>query len=490
VQEHRETEGWPVTDPELTYRAEQAYLGALIARQGRPGTGTAVAGDAGPGGFVGLHPRDFADPVHQAVYAALAAQATPGPRGLAGLYDRFRGLLYRLLHARARDAGTYLAELPGMCPDPANLAAYAAMVAEASQLRAGPAPVPEPPRPPAPEPRQPPVPGPSRAAMGNPRLASAGEWLESTGPRHRRPRRAQAAPPAATVPAATVPVSRTGQAADDELAPDVARLARALRAGARSATRGAQETALTAVPPQGQPAPLDAEALQEEILADLMRRPADGRGIVAWLPDTVFSAGPNRSLYQLISLRLAHGRPVDPLIIAWDASLLSDPRSIAATPGTTTRIESLAAAALRIGALDPAPGASAVLSRALYADQVCTDTFGPDWPQEPALAPVPPAPADPPRAPEPGPPAATQAVATITDQPGPVPAPAPSFSPSPSPAPAPASSPSPAAGTGRQTGTARTARHPMPALPRRAPSLPLRPPPAPEPASPGPAPRM
>ncbi len=36
----------------------------------------------------------------------------------------------------------------------------------------------------------------------------------------------------------------------------------------------------------------------------------------------MFDAGPNRTLYQLINLRLAGGRRVDPLIIAWDASAL------------------------------------------------------------------------------------------------------------------------------------------------------------------------
>ena len=129
-----------MTDPELVHRAEQAYLGALLARQGRAGTGTAIAGDAGPGALGGLRPQDFADPVHQAVYAALAGQALPARHGLPAMYERLRGMLTRLLSARARAAAVYMGGLPGLCPDPANMAAYAAMVTEASQARARPGP--------------------------------------------------------------------------------------------------------------------------------------------------------------------------------------------------------------------------------------------------------------------------------------------------------------------------------------------------------------
>ena len=46
-----------------------------------------------------------------------------------------------------------------------------------------------------------------------------------------------------------------------------------------------------------------------------------GRDVTCWLPAEAFSAGPGTaSLYQLISQRLDDGRPVDPLIVAWDAS--------------------------------------------------------------------------------------------------------------------------------------------------------------------------
>ena len=62
-----------MADPELTYRAEQAYLGALIASRGQAVAGRSLYGDGRPAWFAGLRPHDFADPVHQAVYAASLA---------------------------------------------------------------------------------------------------------------------------------------------------------------------------------------------------------------------------------------------------------------------------------------------------------------------------------------------------------------------------------------------------------------------------------
>jgi len=308
-----------VTDPDLVHRAEQAYLGALLARQGRAGTGTAIAGDAGPGALGGLRPQDFADPVHQAVYAALAGRALPAPHGLPAIYERLRGMLTRLLSARARAAAVYMGGLPGLCPDPANMAAYAAMVTEASQARPVPAPA-APASPPVRASQQPPT-------AENPRLASAAQWLDSARTGRRQAGTRQTEPPYAVQP------SRAGRAPNG-LDRQTARLARALGAEAR---RRADRVSPPAVPsPVGaadRAAPLSAGALQEQVLADLMLHPAGRGDITSWLPATVFAAGNNRTLYELIRLRLDSGRPVDPLIIAWDASTFADASGLAAPTG-------------------------------------------------------------------------------------------------------------------------------------------------------------
>jgi hypothetical protein len=448
-----------VADPYLVHRAEQAYLGALLARQGRPGTGTALAGDAGPGGLAGLRPQDFADPRHQAIYAALAGQALPGRRGLPGLYERLRALVSRLLSAQTRDAAAYMAGLPGLCPDSANLPAYAAMVTEASQARAVPAPaVPAPaaPAPVVPVPQA--APGRQRPAAENPRLASAGQWLD--GARQagtRQATRAYAAPP-----------SQTGRALDG-MDRQTARLARALSADARRLADRAVPQAAVVPAPESQPAPLNGntllDTLQEQMLADLMLHPASRGDITSWLPATVFSAGHNRTLYQLISHRLDGGRPVDPLIIAWDASTL------AGTAGSeTAKRASLAVAALRLGASNPAPGTAAVLAQPLYAEQVCTQAFGPGWREGSRPVPVPP----------PSAAALASQVRTATPSPAEQAQPAARQPSSPVARAAKAASrpePAPAA-AGRQ----------VPAPPRLASGLPLRPP-LPGTAEPGPVPR-
>lgn len=363
-----------MADPELTRRAEQAYLGALIASQGEAVTGRSLYGDGRPAWFAGLRPHDFADPVHQAVYAALASRELPERSGLAGAYDRLRARLTRLLSPRARSAAAYMAQLPGLCPDAANMPAYAAMVAEASQARAVPAPVATAPLPPAPPP--------PRMTGESPRLASASQWLDTSRSGRQQAGLRQADPPY------TVPPSRAGRTPDG-LDRGTARLARALGADARRLPdRAASPVAPAPVPSGNQSAPFSANALQEQVLADLMLNPASRGDIASWLPARVFDAGPNRTLYQLINLRVAGGRPVDPLIIAWDASALVG-------GGITEQGESLAAAALRLGAENPPPGTAAVFAQLLYAEQVCRDAFGPNWRKQPTPVRAPAVPASP-----------------------------------------------------------------------------------------------
>jgi hypothetical protein len=374
-----------VTNPELIHRAEQACLGALLARHGHSGTGAAVVGDTGQSAV--LQPQDFTDPVHQAIFAALTSQpATTRPDGPAGWIGRLRDLLERLLSGQAHRAAAYMAELPGLCPDPANLPAYAAMVTEASGQRAAQA------RAQLAE----------QAAREDRTLASAGAWLDATGTTARPPGRrispeqaaavtAPAAAPAAQDHAVPAPAFRPGQPTVD-LAPDTARLARALRADARRATRPDQGTdrdpgraarRMSDADPVArsgdQPARVRPEDLEDRILASLMRHPADGQAVTGWLPADAFSTAPHRDLYDLIRQRLASGRPVDPLIIAWDASRLPDIPSSHEYGGAAF----LTQVALQVGALDPAPGTAEILGRALWANRIMVSTLGENWTSDP-----------------------------------------------------------------------------------------------------------
>jgi hypothetical protein len=275
----------------------------------------------------------------------------------------------------------------GLCPDPANLPAYAAMIADASQHRADHA------RAEVTE----------HAAGEDPTLASAsaGTWLEGQGLAPRTARRRwtlpvhrDAYPDTGPVPTADAPaaVSPKPDGAAASPAPETARLARALRADARraahpghsqdhdqeaSANRRTHED--SKVSAGARPDPVRTEGLEAQVLASLMKRPADGLVVIDWLPPEAFSAAPHRDLYDLIRQRLASGRPVDPLIIAWDSSLLPDhPDSDESAAAT-----SLARAALQISELDPAPGSAEVLGRTLWAKQILTTTLGEHWYTDP-----------------------------------------------------------------------------------------------------------
>lgn len=369
-----------MTDPDLVHRAEQAYLGALLAQHGRPGT---VVGDSGlPAGITA---EDFTDPVHRAIFAALSGHADSSrPAGPAGWLGRLRDLIERLLSRQARDANAYMARLPGLCPNPASLAAYAAMVTEASQDRADQA-----------RARQT-----EQAASEDPTLAGAGAWLDSTRTTaqpvsRRRAVQAQtethSGPVPSTPAAAPEAPALSGNGRPADLSPDVARLARALRAAAQRATRpdlnqrdhaeGTPDRSRGSglVTASGQAVPATREGVERDVLASLMRHPEEGQAVTEWLPAEAFSTAPLRDLYDLVRQRLANGRPVDPLIIAWDASRLPDTADYGG-PAILTQT------ADEVGALDPAPGTADVLGRTLYADCLLTSTLGKDWPAEPGHA--------------------------------------------------------------------------------------------------------
>jgi hypothetical protein len=360
-----------VTDPRLVHRAERAYLGALLARHGRSGAGTVVAGDSGQA--PALTPRDFTDPVHQAIFTALTS---PQPSGIAAWYERLRGLLTRLFSQQARAAAAYMAGLPALCPDPAHLPAYAAMVTESSQDRTA----------------QERVSRAGQAASEDPTLASAGAWLDATGAAQRASVRRWAVKPAVAGTGPEVPTAAPAQAAqggaaaaslpdDASTGPSVAaaRLAWALRANARRATRPDPAPAPGTGRLDENRTPVRREELEDRILASLMKHSGEGKTVTEWLPAQAFSTVVHRDLYDLIRQRLASGRPVDPLIIAWDAGHLPDIPSAAEYGGAP----SLADAAIKIGELDPAPGSAEVLGRAIWADRVLTETHGQDWPAAP-----------------------------------------------------------------------------------------------------------
>jgi hypothetical protein len=338
-----------VNEQELVHRAEQALLGGLLA-----------GGDAGSVSHV--RAGDLRDPRHRAILAAFTGvKATASGRG-----GWLRSRLDRGARQRVREALAYLDVLAGMCPEPDHLASYAAMLTGA---RSGPA-----------------VPG--QAGAGE-QLASAGSWLAENGTRARRGAR-------------TASASADGQGAvsGDVLQDrEIASLARVLRPAVESRVEAARKARASRQSPVSGPVAAHAstsvggrgrgtqpgvnrESLQRLVLADLMRRPADGRSAVARIPAEMLTAGPLRELYEMISARIVAGEPVDPVIIAWEVRQ----RDGAVEPASEAAARwSLSAIALKIGSTPTARGTARVFGRALLADHVLTERFGIGWTQDPEL---------------------------------------------------------------------------------------------------------
>jgi hypothetical protein len=336
-------------DDYLIRRTEQAVLGALLT-----GADPAQAG--------ALRPLSFADPVHQAIYAAFTR---PG-RNWAG---RLRDQAARITSRRVKDAVGYIADLPALCPEAAHLAVYAGMLTQ---------PRPGHPAAGAGQPGQPSGQEQRPASGPGQQLEGASQWLSATTAGQRGPR---------GTPNPRLP----GKAwASESLDPATERLSRAIRTaagvghprqGRRSRARQAGAAAADPAPPGGGSTPpsLGKEDLQDAVLADLMRHPADGQDIVQRLPLNVFTRGPRQDLYRLIAWPVAQGKPVDWLITAWQASKQDPSGHDALAAAGATAAESLAATAMRLGAIRPLRGTAEVIGRALLADYEVSVAFGPQW---------------------------------------------------------------------------------------------------------------
>jgi DnaB-like helicase N terminal domain len=362
---------------DLTYRAEQAVLGALL-------TDPARAADAG------LGTADFADRRHQAIFAALTGQETQALGLFARVRDWLRG---SPLRREAQQVSAYMANLPAACPEPANLGRYVQMVTEARHQRAEAAAA-------------------ERQGQEAETLARAAAWLAQSAQ--------QAGDSRSWLRSGVQPGSGEGQLPDD-----VALLARSLRAPGQPAIRASQSVAAAPgpqqlpalgqrlpatggqsvtrsradrprpagagpigqqIPVQRRPGlaaprrPLGVRDVQDMILADLLQHPGYARDVISWLPAEMFKAGPRRDLYLLISALIRDEQPVDPLVIAWD---VGRSRDLAArdTPEQVLDPDYV----LRMGAIRVGPGSAAVLGRGLLADAVCTKRFGADWPKSELL---------------------------------------------------------------------------------------------------------
>jgi hypothetical protein len=332
-------------DDYLIRRVEQAVLGSLLA-----GTDPAQAGP--------LRAKGFADPVHQAIFAAFTQPSRSWT-------SRLRDQAARITSRGTQDAVDYIAGLPGLCPDAANLAIYAGMHREARPGHQAPG---------AEQPGQSSRQEPRPAAGPGQQLEGASLWLSA------------AATGRGTRTGSGQAKARTGELLD----PRTERLSRAIRAAIRSGrlrearrSRAREASVAVAGPAQASDgnatASLRKEDLQDAVLADLMRHPADGRDLVQRVPLNAFTRGPRQDLYRLIAWPIAHGKPVDWLITAWQARKQEASRQDAPAAAGPAAAESLTAIAVRVGAMRPLRGTAGVIGRALLGDYEVSMAFGPDW---------------------------------------------------------------------------------------------------------------
>jgi hypothetical protein len=346
-----------MTDAGLAHRAEQALLGAMIARPGQaiglPGT---------------LTPEHFTDQRHQAICAALTGTGL-GEQGRLGW---LRDLLTRL-GKRSRQTAAYMAALPSMCPAPEHMASYYQMVSQAKAQREA---------------------GPVAAEAAGDELARAAAQLASAA--------AQLAGQAARS-------GKTGNA-PGELPAGVTRLARALGTTARQLSTEQQPARPAAPAGAGTPPPVPdqepvragqddrpaagpasepaavtrTEDLEDLVLAAVMRHPEQAREVLGWLPAAAFSQGPRRDLYQLAGDLIKAREKTDPLIIAWAVGRRLDDRQESAalgdeegrvTPGFV----------LRVAELPAVPETAAAFGKVLLAQHVCATRWGETWYKSPQL---------------------------------------------------------------------------------------------------------
>jgi hypothetical protein len=301
----------------LTHRAEQAVLGGLLS-------------GVSPGMADELDVSDFADPQHQAIFAALIAD--DDPPGIIGQVRRWLARLGQL--GEIREAEAYMNKLPDACPAPGHLGSYIQMLLEERQRRTA-------------EARQ-------RVNEASTRIEAATDWLA-----------ARTAPAPVTQP----------------LPDNAAKLASALAPRARQmAANTVAPPERGAAPPPAEPAKMNRARMEELVLADLIARPATVAQMKEWLPADAFETPAASHLYELLVALDDAGGPVDPLIVAWEAGKLAGQAPAGSEPLHD------AGYALRIGGLSAEPGTAETFARGLLAERICGVKFGPSWTSNLSLA--------------------------------------------------------------------------------------------------------
>ena len=248
-------------DHDLTRRAEQAVLGAMI-------TDRQVAARLGY-----LEPGDFTDPRHRWVFGtvrqlSVTLQSTPGD---------WRELIART--ARRSVTRKYLDELVEACPDPAHGPAYGAMLVQAAVYR--------------------------QARDHADEMYVQAALLRAEGSR-------------------LIEASAPGAGRAAGLGALLAEVARAVRGHTAVLSPPAPSSPVgptpeTALAEPARPAPATQAAQREELVlsAVLQEHPQAGQ-ILSYLPAAAFTSSKRQEIFRAARRLNRSGRPVDELTVSWE----------------------------------------------------------------------------------------------------------------------------------------------------------------------------
>lgn len=249
-------------DQDLTYRTEQAALGAMIAS---PQMAARLAY---------LHPADFTDLRNQWVYRAVRVlRDSPRPVG-EDWADRIARVARSHLVSRS-----YLEELVAACPNPGHGPAYGAMLVQAAIHRM---------------------------------LREHADQIDARAALSRAEgRRLAKAGTAGAGQVATLGSLLADTA--DAIRGHTAMLAPPVPAPAEPALFGS-----TAAKPAGQTALSPAEQREEAVLSALMQGHSQARQIFEFLPAAAFTSPARQDIYGAVRRLHQAGRPADELTVRWE----------------------------------------------------------------------------------------------------------------------------------------------------------------------------
>lgn len=268
-------------DRDLTYRTEQAALGAMIAS---PQVAARLAY---------LRPADFTDLRNQWVYRAVRVlRDSPRPVG----EDR-RDRIARVAESHLVDR-SYLDELVAACPDPGHGPAYGAMLVQAATYRM---------------------------------LRERAGQIDARAALSRAESRRLAKAGAAEAGQAATPGSLLADTAS-AIRGHTATLAPPVPAPAEPAPFSS-----ALAKPAGQTSPSPAEQREEAVLSALVQGHIQARQIFEFLPAAAFTSPARQDIYGATRRLHQAGRPADELTVRWELASRSASAAVmspASTPAT------------------------------------------------------------------------------------------------------------------------------------------------------------